>query len=139
MISFVSKDDLLFAYNSIIKQGGGIFGIRDDNLLESSLAHPKHLYHYSDSCIFDIASSYAYSLTRNHPFIDGNKRVAYVTMRLFLQLNTYDIMATDKEKIDIMLSLAKGDIAMQELSAWLANNTFSNGTFSNGTFSNGTS
>jgi len=68
-----------------------------------------------------LAAAYGFSLTKNHPFMDGNKRTAYICMRLFLKLNGYNLQADKKEKIKVMLKLAAGKIDQSELAAWLKN------------------
>ncbi len=106
-------------HNRQLAEHGGGEGIRDRGLLDSALAAPKNKFHYEKADIPELAASYAFSLAKNHPFIDGNKRTAYVCMRLFLKLNGKDILASKEEKVRIMLDLAKGAVDQSELTSWI--------------------
>ena len=99
---------------------GGDAGVRDEGLLASALARPQNLLAYGEPVpdIAALAASYAYGICKNHPFIDGNKRVAYVTARLFLLRNGHDIEATREEKVYTMVSLASGDLTEAQLAEW---------------------
>lgn len=116
------RDDIVLAIHrrQIAEHGGGE-GVRDSGLLESALNRPKNLYHYNQPApgITAMAAAYAFGIARNHPFVDGNKRTAYVLCRLFLQLNGFDINASQVEKYEIFLQLAAGDISEAGLTEWL--------------------
>lgn len=114
------RDDVVLALHSRqLAEHGGATGIRDPGLLDSALNAPKHQFHYERAGTVALAASYGYSLAKNHPFVDGNKRAAYVCMRLFLKLNGHDLEATKEEKIQIMLDLAAGKIDKSALTDWL--------------------
>jgi death-on-curing protein len=82
------RDDIVVAlHNRQLAEHGGPQGTRDKGLLESAINSPKHKWHYEKSSIEELAATMAYGIARNHPFVDGNKRTAYVCMRLFLKLN----------------------------------------------------
>ncbi|PJZ24884.1 type II toxin-antitoxin system death-on-curing family toxin [Leptospira hartskeerlii] len=103
-----------------VKQHGGSQGIRDQGLLESALDRPKNKWAYdSSSNIFDLAASLCIGIAKNHPFIDGNKRVAYMAMYVFLGLNRYSIEVSEEEVVSIMLRVAEGSIDEINLSTWL--------------------
>ncbi|PKA16143.1 type II toxin-antitoxin system death-on-curing family toxin [Leptospira haakeii] len=103
-----------------VKQHGGSQGIRDQGLLESALDRPKNKWVYdSSSSIFDLAASLCLGIAKNHPFIDGNKRVAYMTTYVFLGLNGYSIEVPEEEVVSIMLRVADGSIDEINLSTWL--------------------
>ncbi len=106
-------------HNRQLDEHGGGEGIRDLGLLDSALNAPKNKFHYEKADIPELAASYAFSLAKNHPFVDGNKRTAYVCMRLFLKLNGKDIDATREEKVRIMLDLARGAVDQSELTNWI--------------------
>lgn len=108
-----------------ISEHGGFDGIRDNGLLLSALARPKHLYNYEEATIAQLAASYAYGIARNHPFLDGNKRTALVVCRTFLRINNYDLKATNEDKYLTFLSLASGYITEEELAKWISENTAS--------------
>ncbi|MDD2810470.1 type II toxin-antitoxin system death-on-curing family toxin [Rhodoferax sp.] len=102
----------------LAEHGGGA-GVRDLNLLESALARPKQLENYGTPDTADLAASYGYGISRNHPFIDGNKRTGFVAMELFLALNDFELTATDADCVVTMLSVAAGDIDEAAFAAWV--------------------
>ncbi|MFA7603008.1 MAG: type II toxin-antitoxin system death-on-curing family toxin [Novosphingobium sp.] len=102
----------------LAEHGGGI-GVRDENALESALARPVNLSLYGGPDAAALAASLAFGLARNHPFVDGNKRSAWVGARLFLRLNEIAI-AFDKADATIMVQrLAAGELTEDEVAAWL--------------------
>jgi death on curing protein len=105
-----------------IAEHGGLSGLRDEGLLASALAKPRNLYNYANPkpSIAEIAATYAYGLARNHAFLDGNKRTAYVTCLLFLKLNNCTLTAPDTEKYITFMKLADGSLDEAELAAWIA-------------------
>lgn len=104
-----------------IAEFGGSDGVRDLGLLDSALARPRNLFLYEeDVSITRLAASYCFGISRNHPFIDGNKRVAYVVSRTFLRKNGHDIVASVADKIAAMLALASGQMTEGELAHWFA-------------------
>ncbi len=106
----------------LIEHGGGA-GVRDLALLESALAKPQQLANYSEPDVFDLASAYASGIARNHPFIDGNKRTAWVVARLFLMLHGWDREASDEQSYLTMLSLAAGELDDVGFATWLRANS----------------
>ena len=103
-----------------LAEHGGESGVRDEGLLASALARPQNLLANGDPApdLAALAASYAYGICKNHAFVDGNKRVAYVTARLFLLQNGADLNASSEEKYLTMLALAKGELAEEALAAW---------------------
>jgi death-on-curing protein len=106
-----------------IAEHGGDYGVRDAGLLESALARPKNLRAYGEPApdVAGLDAAYAFGLSKNHPFIDGNKRVSYVAARTFLLLNGWDISADSEEKYLKMLALAEGNLSEEELADWFRN------------------
>ena len=102
-----------------LSEHGGCDEIKDKGLLESALFRPKNQFNYGNPTIFELAAAYGYGIAKNHPFIDGNKRTAYVVMRTFLKLNGYDIQASAIEKYQTWICLASGDINEAELANWI--------------------
>lgn len=95
-------------------------GVRDEGLFLSAMARPQNLAAYGDRPdAADLAAAYAFGLARNHPFLDGNKRTAFVVMELFLNLNGWILDADDAECISTMESVASGDLAERSLAGWL--------------------
>lgn len=103
-----------------VREHGGAYGLRDENALESALARPQHRWHYqSDTCVSELAAAYAYGLAGNHPYVDGNKRVALVVIVAFLERNGVELMATNPEALSVMIALAAGDLTEEELTGWI--------------------
>lgn len=106
-----------------LTEHGGAAGVRDEGLLESALARPRHLAQYGDPDAPALAASYAFGIARNHPFIDGNKRTAFVAAELFLAVNGFSLAAEDADCVLTMLALAAGDIDEPTFAAWLRERT----------------
>lgn len=107
------------AHYGQLAEHGGAHGVRDENALESALARPRHKYAYEpDADLADLAAAYAYSIATSHPFVDGNKRAAFVIAASFLWVNGYDLDRADAEVIEAMLALAAGSLAEADLAVW---------------------
>jgi death-on-curing protein len=119
---WLREEVILAIHDEQLAEHGGPPGIRDIDLLQSALARPKHLASYGEPDIADIAAAYGYGLARNHPFVDGNKRTAFVAMELFLALKGYELQASDAECVLSVLKLASGDMPEQALAGWLREN-----------------
>jgi death-on-curing protein len=117
--TWLSAEVLIAIHEEQLSEHGGAAGIRDVGLFESVLARPRNLVAYGHPDAADLAASYAFGLCRNHPFVDGNKRTAYVSARLFLELNGFALEATQSDKAMIMLALAAGTVSEAEFAAWL--------------------
>ena len=102
-----------------LAEHGGSDGIRDKGLLESALFRPKNQLAYGNPTIFDLAAAYGYGITKNHPFVDGNKRTSYVVTRTFLKLNGYDIQALAIEKYQLWMGLSDSQINETQLAKWI--------------------
>jgi death on curing protein len=103
-----------------IREHGGQGGLRDEGLLESALARPRHVWSYEpDAGLPRLAGEYGFGLARNHPFLDGNKRTAFVAMNVFLILNGMEIEAAEAEVVDVMLRLAAGSLELHGLVQWI--------------------
>ena len=93
--------------------------MRDRGLLESALARPLNLAAYGKPTAFELAAAYAFGIAKNHPFVDGNKRVAFVASVTFLELNGWQFVATEEDAAIAFLGLAGGKATEQDLSGWL--------------------
>jgi death-on-curing protein len=104
-----------------LAEHGGASGVRDEGLLESALARPLPMLSYGEPGpdLADLATSLAHGLALNPPFVDGNKRTAYVAMRTFLVLNGTDLVALPEERYQAFLALADGRLSAQQFSVWL--------------------
>lgn len=107
----------------LAEHGGGI-GVRDSGLLESALVRPQNRLAYDISADLPaLAAAYAFGLARNHPFVDGNKRTAFVAAELFLELNGMTLTASDDDCVLTMVRLAAGEIEEEAFAAWLRENS----------------
>lgn len=107
-------------HDAQISQHGGSYGIRDENLFLASLDRPRNLLAYGDSpSLFELAAAYGYAIAKNHPFIDGNKRTAFVLMAIFLELNGYSFDAPETEVVTVILRLATNLESQESISNWL--------------------
>lgn len=124
-VIFLPKQTLLFFHKQLIQTYGGSHGIRDHGLLDSALEQPKATFggKYLHDSLIKMAAAYGYHLCNNHPFIDGNKRIALVAMDVFLQRNGYEIIATEKETYKMMINLSSGNLSKEKLVHWLESNT----------------
>ncbi|HEX9771046.1 MAG TPA: type II toxin-antitoxin system death-on-curing family toxin [Kiloniellales bacterium] len=110
---------VLAIHDAQLAEHGGAPGIRDPRLLDSALRRPRNLAHYGNPEPPELAAAYAWGLVRNHPFVDGNKRVAFVCMRTFLIDNGFDIVATQEDRIRIMERAAAGELTENHLATWI--------------------
>ena len=124
---WISKKALLLLHEESIAEFGGARGLRDEGLLDSALARPQNAHAYNpDSTIPKLAAACAYGLAKNHPFVDGNKRVAFLAIGLFLAINGYRLKAGQVDAIKTLMAVASGELDEQGLSAWIGENTVKN-------------
>lgn len=119
---WLSKQLILAVHERQLAEHGGAAGLRDKGLLESALARPLNLFAYSEGDTAVLAAAYAFGIARNHPFIDGNKRTAFVACELLLSANGYELGASDEECLAMTLALAASEIGEDEFAAWLREN-----------------
>ena len=124
-IIFIPKELVLYFDHQLIQTYGGTYGIRDEKLLDSALEQAKATYegNYLHDTLIKMAAAYGYHLCNNHPFVDGNKRIALVAMDVFLQRNGLEIVASEKETYKMMIQLFSGGFSKKDLTTWLENNT----------------
>jgi len=108
----------LIVHEEQLRDHGGPQGVRDVTLLESALAKPQNLASYGDPDAAALAASYAFGIARNHPFVDGNKRISAVISETFLNMNGYTLTASDPELAVAIESLAAGELSEVELASW---------------------
>ncbi len=113
---------LLLHAESLAEHGGGV-GLRDEGLRDSALARPLNLVAYGTPDFADLAASYAFGLAKNHPFVDGNKRAAFLSAGLFLALNGFRLTASQVDATQAMLALAGGELSEEAFARWLRSNT----------------
>jgi death-on-curing protein len=117
---WVQDKVVLAIHEAQLAEHGGAEGIRDQNGLASALARPQNLVAYGgERDAASLAASYAFGISRNHPFVDGNKRTAFVVMELFLELNGWRLEASDADCITAMQALAAGQLAEITFAQWV--------------------
>lgn len=118
------RETVLAMHDLLIAEFGGAAGVRDEGLLDSALSRPRNLFTYAPmSSLFDLAASLAFGLIKNHPFVDGNKRVAFTAAVSFLYLNGRRFQATEADATVRTLALAASDMTMAEYAGWLKTNS----------------
>ncbi|MGO9336262.1 MAG: type II toxin-antitoxin system death-on-curing family toxin [Terracidiphilus sp.] len=117
--------DAVIAHDLELAAHGGSLGIRDQGLLESALARARNIWAYADSppSLPVLAAAYAFGISSNHPFVDGNKRTALVVSFAFLEVNGLEVTATQEAAYLTILALAAGELTEAELALWFAQNT----------------
>ena len=114
---------LVLLHDESLATHGGSSGLRDAGLLDSALARPANLMAYGQPDLADLAASYAFGLAKNHPFVDGNKRAAFLSVGLFLGLNGHRLTASQAEATVAVFGLAAGEIDEPNFAAWLRDHT----------------
>jgi death-on-curing protein len=120
---WLSAAVLRAVHDEQLAEHGGAARTRDTALFESALARPVNLAVYGVPDAAALAAAYAYGIARNHPFVDGNKRTAFVAMELFLACNGYELIAEDADCVVTMLGVAAGTIDEAQLAEWVRVNS----------------
>jgi death-on-curing protein len=120
---WVLRETVLALHDQLLAMFGGSAGLRDEGLLDSALARPQNLVAYGKPTIFELAASYGFGLVKNHPFVDGNKRIGFAVAVLFLELNGCAFKAAEADAAVQTLALAAGDVEEADYAAWLAANS----------------
>jgi death on curing protein len=117
---WVDKRALLLLHEESLATFGGATGLRDEGLLDSALARAANQWHYDKAVdLADLAAAYGFGLAKNHAFVDGNKRAAFLSIGLFLAINGKRLRAAQPDAIRVMLGLAAGDVEEPELADWI--------------------
>jgi death on curing protein len=107
-----------------IREHGGRAGLRDRGMLESALERPRNRFRYqADADLHSLAAAYGYGIAKNHPFVDGNKRVAFLAMYVFLALNGFVLEASEEDVVELVLGVASGATSEENLATWLRSHT----------------
>ena len=117
MIKFLTLSEVLLILEDQIRNYGGTYGVRDLNLLSSAIYMPESGFsgEYFHKTIPEMASAYTFHICQNHPFIDGNKRVALASSLVFLDINGYDFLCSDESLYNKIMDLAKGEVKKEDL------------------------
>jgi death on curing protein len=121
--SWVPRAAVIAVHEALIAEHGGALGIRDEGLLDSALARPRQIYTYEEGAsLTRLAAAYAFGLAKNHAFVDGNKRIAWVVCAEFLRVNGRVLTATQADVVTTMLALASSSIDERQFAEWLERN-----------------
>lgn len=122
---WIENEEARVIHQLQLAEHGGSSGIRDQGLFESAMDLPRNLFAYSDpaATIYQLAAAYAYGLAKNHAFVDGNKRTAFVVCLSFLKQNGISITASPEMRYLTFYALAAGDLTEAELAIWLQQNS----------------
>lgn len=116
----LTLDQVIAVHNRQLRRFGGAPGIRDQGLLESAIERPINKWHYERPSFIELAAAYAFGLAKNPAFVDGNKRIAFIAMMIFLRKNGVDFAPEQAEATAIMLALAAGEVSEQSLARWIS-------------------
>ncbi len=116
---FIDRRALLLLHDESLAEHGGAPGLRDEGLLDSALARPLNLMAYGEPDLAALAAAYGVGLAKNHAFVDGNTRAAFLAAGLFLALNGYRLAATQADATLTMLAVASGDTSEDYFAAWI--------------------
>jgi len=119
---WIDKRALVLLHDESLADHGGAVGLRDEALLDSALARPRHLGAYGNPDFADLAAAYGAGIVENHPFVDGNKRVGFLALGLFLSLNGYELHAPQADAALAVIALAEGKLDEQMFARWIRGN-----------------
>jgi death on curing protein len=120
---WVLRETVLALQEQLLSEFGGLNGLRDESLLDSALNRPPQLFSYGKPTLFELAAAYAYGLIRNHPFLDGNKRIGFMTAIVFLEINGHEFAANEADAALQTLALAAREIEEANYADWLKKNS----------------
>ncbi|MCB1120943.1 MAG: type II toxin-antitoxin system death-on-curing family toxin [Verrucomicrobiae bacterium] len=120
---WVRRDVVLAYHDMLLARHGGGTGIRDEGMLDSALNRPRNLFLYGKPSLVELGASYGFGLIKDHPFVDGNKRIGFATAVLFLELNGLKFFATEVEAVLKTLALAASEIDEASFAVWLLKNS----------------
>ena len=116
---WITPEDCRSFHDKLLARFGGAGGVRDEGLLASALARPRHLFAHGTPTLFDLAALYAHGIVRTHPFIDGNTRSGFLAAAMFLEVNGVRFGASEEDAVMQMLALANSAITVEDFAMWL--------------------
>jgi death-on-curing protein len=119
---WLSYDQIIAAHSRQLRRFGGAPGLRDDDVLRSALERPVNKWQYEQSALPALAAAYAFGLAKNHAFVDGNKRIAFIAMTAFLRKNGIRFTPEQAQATAMIFALAAGEVSEQSLARWIADN-----------------
>jgi death on curing protein len=119
---WLTYDQAIAIHGRQLRRFGGAPGLRDEGALRSALERPRNKYHYEQADLPELAAAYAFGLAKNHAFVDGNKRIAFMSMIVFLRRNGIAFAPDPAQATAIMISLAAGEVSEESLARWIRDN-----------------
>ena len=120
--NWLTYEQVLAIHGRQLRRFGGAPGLRDEGILRSALERPANKWQYEQADMAMLAAAYAFGLAKNHAFVDGNKRVAFLTMVIFLRKNGVRFAPDQAQSTNIILSLAAGEVSEESLARWIRDN-----------------
>lgn len=120
--SWFTYDQAIAAHSVQLRRFGGAPGLRDEGALRSALDRPVNKWHYEGTLLPELAAAYAFGLAKNHPFVDGNERIAFIAMVAFLRKNGVAFRPDQAQSTAIILAVAAGEVSEQSLARWIRDN-----------------
>jgi death on curing protein len=120
--AWITYGQAIAIHSRQLRRFGGAPGLRDEGMLRSALARPVNKWQYEHAGLTELAAAYAFGLAKNHAFVDGNKRIAFMTMMVFLRKNSIPFAPDQAQATRIILALAAGEVSEQSLARWIADN-----------------
>src|SRR6266567_3371002 len=120
--AWVTYDQVIAMHSRQLRRFGGAPGLRDQGMLQSAIDRPANKWHYQQADLAELAAAYAFGLAKNHAFVDGNKRIAFMTMVTFLRKNGVQFSPDQAPATAIMMSLAAGEVSEDSLARWIRDN-----------------
>jgi death-on-curing protein len=119
---WLTYEQVLAIHSRQLRRHGGASGLRDEGILRSALERPVNKWQYEQADLATLAAAYAFGLAKNHAFVDGNKRVAFITMVVFLRKNGVRFAPDQAQSTNIIISLAAGEVSEESLARWIRDN-----------------
>jgi death-on-curing protein len=119
---WLTYDQVIAIHSRQLRRFGGAAGLRDDGLLRSAIERPVNKWHYEQAELAELAAAYAFGLAKNHAFVDGNKRIAFMSLMIFLHRNSVRFAPDQAHATKIILSLAAGEVSEESLARWIRDN-----------------
>ena len=120
--AWVTYEQAIAIHSMQLRRFGGAPGLRDEGMLQSALQRPQDKWHYEQSKLPELAAAYAFGLAKNHAFVDGNKRIAFMAMMIFLRKNGVRFAPDQAHATTIIMSLAAGEVSEESLARWIRDN-----------------
>ncbi len=119
---WLTYEQVVAIHSRQLRRFGGAAGLRDNGLLRSAIERPINKWHYEQAEMPELAAAYAFGLAKNHAFVDGNKRIAFMSMMTFLRKNGVRFAPDQAHATKIILSLAAGEVSEESLTRWIRDN-----------------